>query len=256
MVASMNTFIALLKREVLEHKSLWRVPAALIGIALLVKLSFSVGNLSLDFDVPKGFDIESTVDTFVSSALGKALNVMNYLIMLVMFVVAIFYSLASLFNERQDQSVLFWRSLPISDTHTILSKLVIALVVVPVIILLLQCLVALLFLGSQSGAYLGSYFVGAVDQMSKILLWSMLPTIAWCLLCSQVANKNPFLMAILIPILAILVDKLFLSGAISDMFVINRLTGVEQYSAGLLIIGGLFAAACLGFTIARRGERI
>ncbi len=251
----MNVFIALLKREVLEHKNLWRVPAVLLAMALLVKLSFAFGNLSLDFDVPKGFDIESTVDSFVNSALGKALSVMNYLIMLVMFVVGIFYALASLFNERQDQSVLFWRSLPISDAQTVGAKLTIALVLIPLIILVLQSLVALLFLGGQSGNYLAPYFASTLGRMGQVLLWSMLPTIAWCLLCSQVANKSPVLMALVLPLLAILVDKLFLSGALSDAFVINRLTGVDHYSLGILIAGVVFAGVCLLVTVAKRGER-
>jgi len=252
----MNTFIALIKREVLEHKSLWRVPAVLLGIALLVKMSFTFGNLHIDFDVPKGFDLESTVDSFLVSAVGKALSGMNYVIMLVMFVVAIFYTLSSLYNERQDQSVLFWRSLPISDTQTILAKLAIAIIVIPVLILVLQSVVAVLFLGAQSVDYLGSYLSEATVRMTKIMLWSMLPTIAWCLFCSQMAKKNPFMMALVIPILVIVVDKLFLSGVVSDTFVINRLTGVERYTSGVLIIGSIFSAVCISATIARRGELI
>jgi ABC-2 type transport system permease protein len=252
----MKSFIALIKREVLEHKNLWRVPVVLLGIALLMKMSFSFGNLNIDIDVPNGFNIESTVDSFVFTALGKALSGMNYVIMLVMFVVAIFYALSSLYNERQDQSVLFWRSLPISDTQTILAKLAVAIVVVPVLILLLQSIVAVVFLGGQSADYLASYLSGATARMAKILMWSMLPTIAWCLLCSQLAKKNPFMMALVIPILVILVDKLFLSGVVSDTFVINRLTGVESYTTGVLIIGSVFSAVCIGATIARRGELI
>jgi len=57
----MNTMIALLKREILEHKNIWRVPAVLIGIALLVKLSLSVGNLSVNIDVPDQLQLDETI---------------------------------------------------------------------------------------------------------------------------------------------------------------------------------------------------
>jgi len=63
-------------------------------------------------------------------------------------------------------------------------------------------------------------------------------------------------MALVIPILVIVVDKLFLSGVVSDTFVINRLTGVERYTSGVLIIGSIFSAVCISATIARRGELI
>lgn len=252
----MNVFIALLQREVSEHKSIWRVPLVLLGIALLVKMSFTFGNLSIDFDVPDGFNIESTVDSWLATAIGKALGVMNYIVMVVMFLVAIFYALSSLYDERKDQSVLFWRSLPISDTQTILAKLTVAIVLVPLVILVLQSLIAMVFLGLQGFDYLSSYLVSAVAQLGKILLWSMLPTIAWCLLCSQISNKNPFLLALVSPILVILSDWLFLDGVLADTLVINRLTGVDSFTPTVLIVGLIFSVSCLVFTIARRGERV
>ena len=251
----MNVFIALLKREVSEHKSLWRVPLVLLGIAILVKMSFSFGNLSIDFEVPEGFNIDSTVDSWLATAIGKALGAMNYIVMIVMFLVAIFYALSSLYDERKDQSVLFWRSLPISDTQTILAKLVVAIVLVPLIVLVLQSVIAIVFLGGDSVNYLVSYLASATSQIAKILLWSMLPTIAWCLLCSQIANKNPFLLALVSPMLVILSDWLFLDGVLADTLVINRLTGVESHTPTVLIIGLVFAVSCLAFTIAKRGER-
>ena len=96
----MNTFIALMKREVSEHNSLWRVPLVLLGIAFLIKLSFTFGNLSIDFDIPDGLDLDSSVDSFFSSAVGKAVGFTSWLISSVMFLVAVFYALASLYDER------------------------------------------------------------------------------------------------------------------------------------------------------------
>jgi len=243
----MNTFIALIKREVSEHNNLWKVPMVLLVIAILIKLSFSFGNLSLDFEVPDGFNIDSTVDSFLATAIGKVLGYTNWLISGVMFLVAVFYALSSLYDERQDQSVLFWRSLPISDTQTILAKLAVALVLVPVLILLMQSLVAVVFLGTQSVDYLASYMSFSVSNLGRALLWSMLPTISWCLLCSQIANKSPFLIALVVPLLVTIVDWLFLNGIIGDTFVINRFNGIDHYTPTVLVVGVIFSIACLSF---------
>lgn len=252
----MTKFIALIKREISEHGSLWKVPAMLLVIAMLIKMSFSFGNLSIDFEVPESFNIGSTVDSFLATAIGKVLSFTNWLITGVMFLVAVFYALSSLYDERKDQSVLFWRSLPISDTQTVLAKLAVALVLVPLLILIMQVLVAVVFLGAQSGDYLASYLSYSINNLGRGLLWSMLPTVSWCLLCSQIANKSPFLLALVVPLLVTVVDWLFLDGVIGDTFVINRFNGIDHYTPTVLVIGMVFSLACLVFTIARRGERI
>jgi len=261
---------ALLKREILEHKNIWRVPLILIGIAVLVRLSVSFGNLEVDLNVSdvaefEGFgvdtkDIDNNIDNVIESVVDgviwRALGSMNYIIMLVMFIVSIFYTLSSLYNERQDQSVLFWRSLPISDGLTVASKLIIALVLIPLVIVVSQAIVSVIFLDTQAFQYLSSYYGRSLGGLMQILFWSMVPVIAWCLLCSEIATKNPFLLAFVAPILLVLVDKLFLSGAISELLVINRLTGVDDYGAGPLLTGLIFAAICIAMAIIKRSQRI
>jgi len=252
----MNKLIALLKREILEHRNLWRVPAILIGIAVLVKLSLSIGNLSFDLDMPDQLQLDDTIDSVLDGVIAKSLNSMNFMIMLVMFVVAIFYALSCLFNERQDESVLFWRSLPISDSMTVASKLIIALVAVPLVIVVCQAIVAVIFFGTDSVAYLSNYYSHSLALLAQMVLWSLLPVIAWCVLCSEVANKNPFLLAFIAPIIFILVDKLFLNGVVSQTFVINRLTGIKDFTTMTLIWGLVFSAVCISFAIVKRSQRI
>lgn len=247
---------ALLKREILEHRNLWKVPAILIGISALVKLSLMVGNLSFDLEVPKQLELDSAIDSALDTVIASSLNSMNYVIMMVMFIVSIFYALSCLFNERQDESVLFWRSLPISDSLTVASKLTIALVVVPLVIVLSQAVVAMIFFGVDAFEYLSTYYSSSLALLVKVILWSMLPVIAWCVFCSSVATKNPFLMAFIAPIILILVDKLFLDGVISQTFIINRLTGISDYTLMPLIWGLVFSGVCIALTISKRSQRI
>jgi len=251
-----NKLVALVKREVLEHNNLWRVPLILVCIAVLLRISMAFGNLALEFDVPTEFEIDKKVDGIMNGVVARALSFMNIIVMVSLFIVAIFYSLSCLYNERQDQSVLFWRSLPISDGLTVASKLLVALILIPLIIVACQAAVSLVLLDLTAFQYLSSYYGHSLLGLAKILLWSMLPTIAWCVLCSEIAKKNPFLLAFIAPILLVLVDKLFLNGVISETLVVNRLTGFDDYTLMPLVLGALFAAACITLAIIKRSQRI
>ncbi len=252
----MKTLQALLRREISEHKNLWRVPLVLVGIALLFKLSLLVGNFSMNVELPSQLELDNTIDSALDTVIAKALNVMNTIIMWVMFIVAIFYALACLFTERQDQSVLFWRSLPISDRLTVASKLIIALIVIPLTIVATQAVVAVIFFGLDSFEYLAVYYGQSIALLMKLILWSLLPVVAWCALCSEVAKKNPFLLAVIAPILVILVDKLFLNGMLSQTFIINRLTDVSDFGLVPLVSGLVFSAVCIVLTVIKRSQRI
>ena len=246
----MKILLALFRREILEHKNLWRVPLVLIGIAVLVKLSLSFGNLALDIQLPEQLELDNQIDSAVDAVIANVLNAMNAIVMWVMFLVAIFYALACLFNERQDQSVLFWRSLPISDSLTVASKLI------PLAILATQTIIAILFFGAQSVEYLAVYFGKSIAILVQVILWSLLPIVSWCVLCSEVARKNPFLLAVIAPILVIVVDKLFFNGVLSQTLIINRFSNFSEFAVTPLVLGVVFSIVCIVLTVIKRSQRI
>ena len=252
---SLSIFIALLKREFLEHKNLWRVPFVLLVIAVLLKLSFIFGNLSIEVDFSDIKPLDETIDSVLDSVVFKTLAFVNFFVMVVMFLVAIFYALSCLYEERRDDSVLFWRSLPISDWITILSKLFIPLVLIPVVILLCQVINALIFLGANAGEYM-PYFLGFAAELAKKIVWTLLPVISWCVLCSATAKRNPFLLAVITPILLILVDYLFFNGTVSELFVINRFSSVDKFSIFTLLSGLIFSMACIVGALFKRTQKI
>ena len=61
------------------------------------------------------------------------------MIILTAFIVGVFYCLDALYGERRDRSILFWKSLPVSDLTTVLSKAIIPLVILPLIIFADHC---------------------------------------------------------------------------------------------------------------------
>ncbi|MGZ8304721.1 MAG: hypothetical protein ACXW2U_19610, partial [Telluria sp.] len=172
-------------------------------------------------------------------------------------VIVFFYCLSAMFEERRDRSILFWKSLPVSDQQTVLSKVVIAMCVAPlitiavatfasVLILLLTC-AALAFRGinlfgvvlSTPQVYLAPLQI--VGLLPVYALWA-LPTVGWLLMVSAWAKSKVFLWAVGTPVIAIIIVKwantLMGVGINADWFIQNVV------ARGLL---GLVPGAWFGF---------
>ena len=138
------------------------------------------------------------------------------------FIVQIYYFVTCLFDERRDQSVMFWRSLPVSDKMTIASKVLTGAIVIPVIffgaatlLMLLMLVLAVIACSVLSigfdislwGVLAGADIISGVGYiwltLVPIAIW-LLPLYSWLMLASIYANKAPFLWAVL-PIVALLV---------------------------------------------------
>src|SRR5437762_11172070 len=78
--------------------------------------------------------------------IGAPYDVAAMMLIFTAFIVGVFYCLDALHSERRDRSILFWKSLPVSDLTTVLSKATIPLVVLPVIIFAIIVLVQFLML--------------------------------------------------------------------------------------------------------------
>jgi len=132
------------------------------------------------------------------------------------FIVGVFYCLDALHGERRDRSILFWKSLPVSDLTTVLSKATIPLVVLPLIafaivvcvqlIMVLETGVVLIFHGMSPGttwAHVPMFqnWLVLLYGLIAIALWHA-PIYGWLLLVSGWARRATFLWAVL-PLLAI-----------------------------------------------------
>src|SRR5882762_6164732 len=113
------------RRELWEYRSIYIAPLA---AAILFLLGFFISMLSLrhrmhgiwPLDSAQGRDVFATrYELAAALIMGTAL------------IVGIFYSLDALYGERRDRSILFWKSLPVSDLITVLSKLAIPIVILP-----------------------------------------------------------------------------------------------------------------------------
>ena len=204
-------------RELWENRSIYIAPLAVAGLIL-------VGSLISAFRLPGKMRAVSTLDPMQQhEVLAQHYEVAALLIMGTTFIVAVFYCLDALHGERRDRSILFWKSLPVSDLTTVLSKACIPVVVLPLLTFAITVVTQCLMLLISSAALLGSGLSVATlwSQLSLPQTWLDLlyhlvtihalwyaPIFGWLLLVSAWARRMPILWAGL-PVLAIaLVEKI------------------------------------------------
>jgi ABC-2 type transport system permease protein len=154
--------------------------------------------------------------------------------------VAIFYSLDALYGERRDRSILFWKSLPVSDLITVLSKASIPLVILPLVVFAITVVVqlamrlssmAVLSLGSSGGAAI-LWRQLPLFEMQIVLLYGLVvmalwlaPIYAWLILVSGSARRAPFLWAVLPAVAIAVFEKIAFGTAHFGWLIQNRLFG-------------------------------
>jgi len=158
-------------------------------------------------------------------------------------IVGAFYCLGTLYNERRDRSVLFWKSLPVSDTTAVLAKASVPLVILPLVLWSVTVVLQFAMLLVNSAAIAGSSQNVATlwTQLSPIMLWLMLlyhlvavhslwhaPFYGWMLLVSSWAKRAPFLWAVL-PVIAIgVLERLIFNSLHFFQFLGYRVAGGES----------------------------
>jgi ABC-2 type transport system permease protein len=142
-------------------------------------------------------------------------NIAAMMLIFTAFLVGVFYCLDALQGERRDRSILFWKSLPVSDITTVLSKATIPLAVLPLVTFAVIVVTQFIMMLLSTAALLPSGLASTtwanfnLFQQSLILLYSLVaialwhaPIFGWALLISGWARRATFLWAVL-PLLAI-----------------------------------------------------
>lgn len=154
--------------------------------------------------------------------LRAALGAIGIPFVLVLLLVTQVYLLGCLYQDRRDRSILFWKSLPVSETRTVLTKLAFGALAGPAVFIAASLVVGLVHLlmvlgygswqfgvGLPDVGLLLATFVGqALAMISGWLLFALwfLPVFAWLLLASAWARKSPFLVALGLPLAAAVLE--------------------------------------------------
>jgi ABC-2 type transport system permease protein len=231
-----NPMVTLVRREFWEHRALYIAPLVVAGLLLFSVIAGAVlghGNVHFDFTTPR----LTTQAIFAMAVLS--FTVPQFLVMLVML---FFYLIDCLYTERKDRSILFWKSMPVSDTATVLSKLVVALVVVPIgvfVLTILTDLVVALVVGvGVSGGFqfwdTGTWIklrAAMLPGLFIVMLWYA-PIFGYLLLVSAWARRNVFLWAALPPFLLMLIENRAFGTGYVATFLQYRLAGVWRHFGG------------------------
>jgi ABC-2 type transport system permease protein len=180
------------------------------------------------------------------AAIEAPYDIAAMMMIFVVFIVGVFYCLDALHGERRDRSILFWKSLPVSDLTTVLSKITIPLLILPLIAFALVVCVQLIMLLMSSVNLLAHGVSPAttwahfpVFQNWLILLYGLVaialwhaPIYGWLLLVSGWARRATFLWAVL-PIIAIQIfEKITFDTSYFAKLVQHRLMGFAPHAFG------------------------
>jgi ABC-2 type transport system permease protein len=270
-----------IRRELWENRSIYLAP---LVVAAVVLFACALGTIGL----PRKMRTLPTL----GPAKRHAAVVMPYSmapapIMLATFLVGFFYCLDALYGERRDRSILFWKSLPVSDRTAVLSKAAVPFVVLPLIAYVLSVITQVILLMLGTLVLLGSglspatlwsefgFFQGLLIMLYGLTVHALwfAPVYGWLLLVSAWARRTPILWALLPPLAIAAVERIAFStsyfgnmlkyrviGAMREAFAfqgnlrgggnIDRLSQLDPerfLSAPGLWVGLIFAA---GFLIA------
>jgi ABC-2 type transport system permease protein len=205
-----DTMLALVRRELWEHRALWIAPLVLQG---LLALALLFGRM--DMDLPDGMlssQQRVAILTIAQWVAAQPLFIMTSIVLG-------FYLLDCLYAERKDRSILFWKSLPLSDGLTVGSKFLVAAVVAPLGVFLLATVSDLVFMAIAAvrapGTLSWSTYEWLRTELALLLevilavLWYA-PLAAALLLFSAWIRRAPILWATLVPFVAPVVERVAL----------------------------------------------
>ena len=221
------------RRELWENRSIYVVPLVAAAVALF---GFMLGSTHLPARMRAVFALDPALQGI---ALAKGYAIMTMIIVFAAFIAGAFYCLEALHGERRDRTILFWKSLPVSDLTTVLSKASIPLVILPSIVFVIA-------VGLQIVTLLLSTAVLLSNGMSAATMWTQLPLLrmwvflfyglivialwhapvyAWLLLVSGWARRTTFLWAVLPPLALCILEKLAFNSSHLAALLKYRLVG-------------------------------
>ncbi len=264
----MNAFAWLLRREFWENRGSFWTTYIVVGIVLLV---FALGGwftgafLISEIDGDRYFlktavqQLETLGRDELRLGVQTGLTGLSQIYGMILFFVVLFYLLGALYDDRKDKSILFWKSLPVSDAKTVLSKLVAATLLAPLLMVSLMAVahillslvggMVMMWAGTNPFKYLWLIPEGPKFWFAEYVryllygLW-MLPIWGWLLFCSAFAKSKPFLWAFAVPLGAVaslswmrVFFPSFSLGTELAAWIANRFIGSGIFTFGIQIDG-------------------
>ena len=196
-------------RELWENHSIYIAPSIVSAIILF-------GSFVGSFHLPGRRQNALLLDPARRrAAIELPYDIVAVMLIFTAFIIGVFYCLDALHGERRERSILFWKSLPVSDLTTVLSKTSVPLVVLPLVSFAVIVATQFMMLLISTAALLPSGLAATtwanfnLLQQSLVLLYGLIaialwhaPIYGWALLVSGWVRRATFLWAVL-PLLGI-----------------------------------------------------
>jgi ABC-2 type transport system permease protein len=230
-----RTLLSLVRREFWEHRALWLCPLVVAG---LLVLSGMLVHARADADDlarlgPFASNQKVALFTIAQWALSMPLALASGIVLC-------FYALDCLYAERKDRSILFWKSLPVSDGLTVASKALVAILVVPLGVYLLAAVTGLAFsavftaraaLGYAPAVLSWDALEWVRTQFALLLmtilglLWAA-PITGYLILVSALSRRSPMVWAFLPPLVGALLERIVFGTHYLWSFLVYRVAGI------------------------------
>lgn len=224
-------------RELWENHSIYIAPVIVAGVILF-------GSFVGAFHLPQLRRNALLLDpAHQRAAIERPYDIAAMMLIFTAFITGVFYCLDALHGERRDRSILFWKSLPVSDFTTVLSKSIIPLVILPAVSFAIIVVTQFIMMLISTAALMPSGLAGTtwanfnLFRQSSFLLYSLVvialwhaPIYGWLLLVSGWARRVTFLWAVL-PLIAIQIfEKITFNTAYCARLVQDRLMGFAPHA--------------------------
>ena len=225
------------RRELWEIRAIYVAPVA-AACVFLFGFSISILHVLVEMHAAPWLDPMQQRELF-----GQPYEFVEDLNMATALIVGLFYSVDALYGERRDRSILFWKSTPVSDLMTVLSKASIPIVILPLLAFAITVLTQWMMLMISSVVLLGSgqnvailwSRVGISHRWPMLLfhflcihgLWQS-PIYAWLLLISGWARRAPILWATLPPLTIGIAEKVAFNTTYFGSLIGSRFTGGSE----------------------------
>lgn len=204
-----------LRREIWENHSLYIAP-------LIVSVVVLFGSMINAIHLPQRRQAALLLPELARrAAIEVQYDLAAMVMMVAAFFVGVFYCLDALYGERRERSILFWKSLPVSDLTTVLAKATVPLIVIPLIILPIIVGTQFLMMLISTAALLPAGLAGTtwtnfnLFKETLVLIYGLIvtelwhaPIYGWALLVSGWARRSPFLWAFLPPLFVMIFEKI------------------------------------------------
>jgi ABC-2 type transport system permease protein len=231
--------LALIKREIWEHRSIYVTPIAIAVVVSLISLAGMVTVSAFDKEFNMALLGASNIagDAERQAALTVFFLGTSWVFLFALAILTTFYTLDCLYAERRDKSILFWRSLPVTDAETVISKLLTAVIVLPLVTVvaiivtnLVNLVVSTIWVMIQGGdaghliwgsVSLLDNWVAALIVTVACAIW-MSPLIGWFLFVSAFTKRAPLLMAFMPLIIIPIIEWIFFRSKVFASAVFGR----------------------------------